>query len=70
MTNLTGSELNSLIEVKTMLEKQGFRIHTIDTIKDFREYDVCASYGDNEVYLIKVDPIANKYDVYHKRIAA
>lgn len=64
---ITGTELNSLIEVNTILEKQGFKVQTIDTIQDFREYEVCAVYGDtNEVYTITVDPIAETYTITHK----
>lgn len=67
MKHITGTQIESLVEVKTMLEKQGFKVHTITTIKDFVEYDVTATYGDtNEIYAIITNPIKNEYTVTDK----
>ena len=71
METITGTQIESLVEVKTMLEKQGFKVHSIKTIKDFVEYDVTATYGDtNEIYAIIANPIKEEYKVTDKFITA
>jgi hypothetical protein len=64
---ITATQIESLVDVKTMLEKQGFKVHSITTIKDFVKYDVTATYGDtNEGYAIIANPIKNEYTVEYK----
>ncbi len=67
MKTITATEIESLVDVKTILEKQGFKVHTIDTVKEFAEYDVTAVYGDtNEIYAVTVYPIRGTYKVTEK----
>lgn len=64
MEMITGSKVETLIDVKTIVEKQGFKVHTIREEKEFTKYRVCAQYGDTkEIYWVIVNPISGEYTV-------
>lgn len=67
MKTITNTDLETLIEVKELLEKSGFKIAVIETVKRFVKYDVTAIYGDtNEIYAITVEPLNGTYTVEYK----
>ena len=67
MKTITNTDLETLIEVKELLERSGFKIAVIDTVKRFAKYDVTAIYGDtNEIYAITVDALNGTYTVEYK----